>query len=51
MRYVYFGTYTNMGKPSGSKGIYAFKMDEKTGVLSEAAFESRCGNPSYITVC
>ena len=51
MRHVYFGTYTNMGKPSGSKGIYAFKMDEKTGMLSETFFESRCGNPSYITVC
>ncbi|MHB9031944.1 MAG: lactonase family protein [Anaerolineae bacterium] len=51
MQYVYFGTYTRTRKPSGSKGIYVYTQDTRTGLLAEASTESSCSNPSFITVC
>ena len=44
---VYVGTYT---KKTESKGIYLFKMDQKTGQLNERAVAAEIENPSFVAV-
>jgi 6-phosphogluconolactonase len=44
---VYIGTYTNSNK---SKGIYAFRMDARTGKLSEIGLAGEVINPSFLTI-
>ena len=43
---LYVGTYTQ----GESRGIYAYRFDEKTGRLSSLGLASETVNPSFITV-
>jgi 6-phosphogluconolactonase len=44
---VYVGTYTNRDK---SKGIYAYQLDEATGMLSPLGLAAETPNPSYLQI-
>ena len=45
---VYFGTYT--GGESGSKGIYASRFDQTTGMLAEPFLAAETNNPSFLDI-
>jgi 6-phosphogluconolactonase len=45
-RLVYVGSYTG----SQSKGIYAFRFDERTGALTPAGLMAETRSPSFLTV-
>lgn len=44
---VYIGTYTNSNK---SKGIYVFRMDARSGKLTEIGLAGEVTNPSFLTI-
>ena len=44
---VFFGTYT---RGSDSKGIYASKLDLKTGELSKPELKAEIANPSFLAI-
>ena len=44
---VFFGTYT---KGSDSKGIYASKLNLKTGELSKPELKAEIANPSFLSL-
>ena len=44
---VYIGTYTNQQK---SKGIYAFRMDARSGKLTPVGLAAETTNPSFLTI-
>ncbi|GHV77575.1 hypothetical protein AGMMS49942_23960 [Spirochaetia bacterium] len=46
----YIGTYTELGKQTGSKGIYAFTLDEEDGGLTDIRLAAESRNPSYLTI-
>lgn len=43
---VYVGTYTDRG----SKGIYAYRLDEKTGALAPVGLVAETANPTFLAV-
>jgi 6-phosphogluconolactonase len=43
----YVGTYTSF---FGSKGIYHFKFDEKTGTISPGALVAAASNPTFLAI-
>ena len=45
-RLVFIGTYT--GEKTGSKGIYAFRFDDKTGALTPLGLKAETRNPSFL---
>lgn len=45
-RLVYVGTYT---EKTASKGIYAFRFDDSTGVLTSSGLVAETPNPSFLT--
>lgn len=48
-RLGWIGTYTTSnGNPTGSLGIYSFRFDPDTGVLSDIAVAAETDNPSFM---
>lgn len=45
MRHVYAGSYTRKG---GSKGIYLFDFDERSGAIALRATYGECESPAYL---
>jgi 6-phosphogluconolactonase len=43
---VYVGTYTDRG----SKGIYAYRLDEKTGALAPVGLVAEAANPTFLAL-
>ncbi len=46
-RIVYIGTYT--GQNTNSKGIYAFRFDDKSGSLTPIGLQAETPSPSFLT--
>jgi 6-phosphogluconolactonase len=46
----YIGTYTEMGKHTSSKGIYAFTLDVEAGRVTGIRLAAESRNPSYLTL-
>jgi 6-phosphogluconolactonase len=50
-KYIFYvGTYTNDGKPTGSKGIYAYRYDAATGKTTAIGLVAETTNPSWVAL-
>jgi len=47
---VYVGTYTNAKIENGSKGIYVFGLESKTGKLEPMGVAAETKNPSFLAI-